>query len=216
MPGPSSAYTSRDHESREATKKYICPRFLLICIEYQTFEPRQPAGATVEVGALDQVRAGSPLPVVDNVNQDELAYTWNWGVHRTADPRRAFREAVEHFKARPSLVIDQSLIADLKTKLYPLDPFDKGISPELETTTLFIGLHKKATQFLNAIILRLDVSEAFDSGRPIAHVIADVIGCIKLVREHAGNEINPNLYCEIDDRRKKYWQNLCTATVHIN
>jgi hypothetical protein len=109
------------------------------------------------------------------------AFILNWGCdYETHDPGLIARE----FKTEHQvLLIDTSLIDDLRVSLFA-DRFD-SIVPEANRSHLYRSLKANAYQLMDAIILHLDEVGMFESGRPVAHIFADVIACISFLRQIA-------------------------------
>lgn len=184
---------------------------------YQRFLPlrRNNSNAQVEVQFLCNARDSCVLTDtqigngVSNQQVLELACFWNWGGvcagYTQLSVARYFKSERE---TTLNLVLDHSLVESLRSALTFSERFRPGL-PAAEKTELFKQLHKKADQFINAIILRLDEKKRFESGRPISHVVADIIACIAFLKDQAGvndSKINSSQeYKKIEHLRRCFW-----------
>jgi hypothetical protein len=137
------------------------------------------------------------------------AHIWNWGNEMVdASTVRSPQTIANEFKFRQlwNLPIDQSLINDLQYSLYDFRFQDA------DNGSLYGRLRHHACYFLDVIILRLDSQTLFETGRPISHVIADIIACLAFLREKAGKRDDATSYKEqvheIMDMRENFWKGL--------
>jgi hypothetical protein len=152
----------------------------------------------------------------DHPNEQNLACMWNWGSRRANQTPRTI---ASHFKTATTfnLVIDQSLVEDLTSALCFPERFQRGL-PAAERTKLFQHLFKRSEEFVNAIILRLDERELFESGRPIAHVFSDVVGCISFLRNQAAKEdsqmSSSDEFEDFERLRRLFWWDKLSTSLH--
>lgn len=126
---------------------------------------------------------------------------WNWG-----DPTSTTLGAVAGaFKfQRWNLVVIESLLTDLHLAFY-----GQRFQVVEYGSALFTHLCDHANGFLDFILLHFDSHSLFQTGRPIAHIVADIMACIAFLREEAGNKYASSSCTEqvrkIEKRRKDFW-----------
>jgi hypothetical protein len=95
------------------------------------------------------------------------------------------------------------LIDDLQLSLFG-DRLDSFV-PGAHKSPLFTSLKEKANEFIDAIILHFREVDLFHTGRPIAHVFADLIGCVTFLRGHEAKDQQITRQFFID-MRSSFWK----------
>lgn len=159
----------------------------LMKLEYCVFYPlKRSRGGRVDPSAafINACHPWSQGSQESNAHSSEesMAYIWNWGGN---DNGHNPASIAAKFKTESKvLLVENSLIDDLRLSLFA-DRFD-SIVPEAKQSLLYQSLKAKSHELVNAIILHLDEIHMFESGRPIAHIFADLIACISFLRMRAG------------------------------
>jgi hypothetical protein len=137
------------------------------------------------------------------------AQIWNWGsqgLDSIINPKAVAKQLTESRPKRWNLPILQSLIDDLHDALY-----EKRFRDSEQRSPLFRSLSDVADGFVNHIILELHANAFFESGRPIAHIFADLIACILFLKELAGRSDDSSSQAdqlqEIQALRERFWRN---------
>lgn len=135
----------------------------------------------------------------------ERAEIWNWGktVGGVGDPSKTSKSCAEELRSeRPwKLPISKWLLKALNSALYGHRFQDQCPG------RLFDLLQAQANGFLNHIILRLDDGELFVTGRPISHIIVDVIAIISFLRREAiYKNDNKTQVSRIFKSRTRFWR----------
>jgi hypothetical protein len=137
------------------------------------------------------------------------AAIWNWGKEvgsADASPQNPQTKA-DFFKSNEPwrLSICGSLIRVLHSTLYGDRFHDTHIK-----SSLFQHLKAQADGFLNHILIRLDNQQLFETGRPISHIIVDVIACILFLKKRANDENDimrsDAQICEIGKLQAQFWR----------
>jgi hypothetical protein len=182
---------------------------------YHSFLPLRRDDSNGHVQKLSLWNARKPCTLTGtqngNSNSDQqatkLAHFWNWGGESEGQTQISVAQSIK-WHTKFNLVIDQSLIESLALALSFPERFQKRL-PAAERTRLFQLLSKKADEFIDALILRLDEKKVFETGRPISHVFADMIGCITFLKEQArtdGSKISTSKeFAEIEELRRCFW-----------
>jgi hypothetical protein len=145
------------------------------------------------------------------------ADVWNWGKSVAGKEKaESLRATAKRFRSegRWTLPISTVLIRALYFSLYNCRFRDEQPGP------LFGALQAQAKGFSNHIILRLDDLGLFETGRPIAHIIVDVIECISFLRQEAkdeNDEKNQNILERgfVKSRKRFWWKTLSMSPFQI-
>lgn len=140
-------------------------------------------------------------------NCERRAHIWNWGAQQTSATETPSAIATEFKSQMPrfwNLPIIQSLIKDLHVALYG------QLFQDRETSPFFECLTNRANGFLNYILLIFDHQKLFESGRPISHIIVDIIASVNYLRDKAemkddASDIDDQLL-EFKTERKLFWK----------
>jgi hypothetical protein len=96
------------------------------------------------------------------------------------------------------------LINDLHDALY-----GRRFKDVEEFSPLFNCLLDRANAFLNHILLCFDSQQLFETGRPISHIVVDIIACVNYLREKAemksDKSIRSDQIHEITALREWFW-----------
>jgi hypothetical protein len=175
-------------------------------------------GGTVDLHGFDDVRLeigsgglGRKITIRNReYTVEQLAYIWNWGDSKAEITSLSISSVFKSAQNTPhNLFIAKSLITDLHSVLYVNRRFSEEGLSEGAGSEAFVQFIDWASRFIDAIIVRLDELHIFEAGRPIAHVISDVIACIKIVRDKATKGDNDSgLLNDLTEQRKGYWQTI--------
>jgi hypothetical protein len=145
----------------------------------------------------------------NNWTSDHVArsHIWLWGSQGNS-PNDTPSAVAAEFKSREpkswNLPIIQSLIKDLHASLYGERFKDvEALSP------LFNCLRDRAEGFINHILISFDSQQFFETGRPISHIVVDIIACVNYLREKAemknDKSIASDQTYEITALREWFW-----------
>lgn len=141
---------------------------------------------------------------------EQLASIWNWGDSEAKVSSITISNVFKSAQNIPhKLFISKSLITDLHSVLYVNRRFSEEGLSEGAGSGAFIQFIDQASRFIDAIIVRLDELHIFEAGRPIAHVISDVVACVQILRDKATREDNKSgILTDLTNQRKQYWQGI--------
>ena len=171
----------------------------------------EPSATPQPNSATNATASNIPVTSTHPASHDESLSNAPYSEDTSGIETVTVKSAAAYFKKKSIILIDYALYDDLKNCLYA-----NRLVPEQGCSPLYVSMREIATRFVFLIILRMEELRDVIINRPISHVFADIMACVKFLRETAALDWEKQIgyedeYQRLTKRRERFWKRILTT-----